>query len=204
MNPIKDISNQRFGKLVAIRTEKSSDIGKRIWVCVCDCGNTTEVLSDSLRRGNTRSCGCTNRTNLVNRNTTHGLSKSRLYHIWRRMKQRCNDANTKDYANYGGRGITICNEWKDDFLSFHDWATKNGYDADKSIDRIDVNGNYEPGNCRWADMKEQASNKRNNRKISYKGETHTLAEWSRITGIDTSLIRYRLKRHMELSKVLTK
>lgn len=96
------------------------------------------------------------------------------------MKQRCCGYNAKSYKHYGGRGITVCEEWRNSFEAFYEWAMANGYSDSLTLDRIDVNGNYEPSNCRWATMKEQNNNKRNNRNITYKGETHTLAQWIEI------------------------
>lgn len=139
------------------------------------------------------------RPDLSERNTKHGLcfdengKKTRLYNIWIRMKQRCFDKNPSDYDRYGGRRITVCQEWKSDYKKFHDWAIANGYDDTKSIDRKDVNGNYEPGNCQWIPMDKQARNKRNNHRITHNGVTKTLIEWAQELGIGSSLLRYRLK-----------
>ena len=139
------------------------------------------------------------RPDLSERNFKHGLSmdssgkKTRLYTIWIRMKQRCNDASSSDYTRYGGRGICICPEWETDYKTFHDWALQNGYADGMSIERIDNDGNYVPSNCTWIPMAAQARNKRNSRKITHDGETKTLAEWSEVFGIGSSLLRYRLK-----------
>ena len=135
---------------------------------------------------------------LLQRNFKHGLccdesgKKTRLYNIWVRMKQRCYDKNASDYPRYGGRGIQVCDEWRKDYSAFHQWAIANGYNNDKSIERLDVNGNYCPENCSWITMEEQARNKRNSRRITYNGETKILAEWARELGIQQSLLRYRL------------
>ena len=121
------------------------------------------------------------------------MSKTRLYEIWHSMKRRCLDKNLINYKNYGGRGIIVCVEWKDDFKNFYEWAIKNGYKENLSIDRIDVNGNYCPENCRWADSFTQANNKRTNVFIEYKGILHTVAEWSRILDIKRTTLEKRLK-----------
>ena len=133
------------------------------------------------------------------RNLKHGLScdengkKTRLYGIWVRMKQRCRDVKSSDYKRYGGRGIQVCNEWLEDYKTFHDWAMANGYAKGMSIERIDNEGNYTPENCTWIPMAKQAANKRNSRLITYDGKTRHLAEWARVLGIGHSLLRYRLK-----------
>jgi len=139
----------------------------------------------------------TRREALILRNTTHGLSQdengktTRMYGIWSRMKQRCNCKTCNDYAIYGGRGIKVCNEWND-YAVFHSWAMSNGYDDTLTIERVDVNGDYCPENCKWITREEQARNKRNNRRITYNGETKILQEWARTIGIEHSLLRYRL------------
>lgn len=198
-----DISNVRFGKLVTIKQVGNDAHGSKLWLCECDCGNTTIVNASDLRRGNTKSCGCLSKDNLVKRNLKHGLKYSRLYYIHQGMKQRCLNPNNKSYKDYGAKGITVCSDWLD-FENFHRWAMANGYSDKLTIDRIDCCGNYEPGNCRWVTAFRQASNKKNNHYIEWMGEKHTLAEWSRITGIESSLLRYRLKKGMELDKVFYK
>lgn len=118
------------------------------------------------------------------------------------MKKRCYNLKYKRYNDYGGRGIKICNEWLNDFKVFYDWAMQNGYKDNLTIDRIDVNGNYEPSNCRWANIKTQANNKRNNRIIEYKGEFHTMSEWANIYNINYKLLHSRLKKGWNIEKAL--
>ena len=145
-----------------------------------------------------KSCGCLYET--------HGQAKgehTRLYNIYHGMKKRCYNLMSKSYKDYGGRGIKMCDEWLSDFVSFYKWAVANGYKDNLTIDRIDVNGNYEPSNCRWATVTEQANNKRNNRFIQYKEEKHTIAEWSKILKIKRETIRYRIKHNFPLEKVFS-
>lgn len=190
-----DISGNRYGRLVAINPiRKNNGI---YWVCKCDCGNTTEVLPQHLNRGLIRSCGCLRKDVSSKKNKKHGMSKTRIYKEWKGIKERCLNKNNHAYKNYGGRGITICDEWlgENGFENFYGWAMKNGYSDDLTIDRINVNGDYEPSNCRWATMKEQQNNKRNNHIISLNGEEHTISEWSRITGINKETIEARENRY---------
>lgn len=157
--------------------------------CICSCGNKLVVCKTSLKNGNTKSCGCLKNEVI----STHKKTKTRLYRIWMSMKRRCFNSNDfHHYKNYGARGITICNEWKNNFIVFYSWALSNGYKDNLTIDRIDVNGNYEPNNCRWSTIKEQERNRRNNRFITHKGETHCVSEWAEITGIKAATIRSRL------------
>ena len=125
---------------------------------------------------------------------THGKSKTRLYNIWSDMKRRCYNPKNKRYNRYGGRGISVCDEWKDDFQAFYDWAIYNDYAEDLTIDRIDVNGNYEPNNCRWITWKEQQRNTSRNRFITVNGVTRTMTEWAEITGIHRDVIKDRLNK----------
>lgn len=160
----KDMLGQRFGKLTVIAFAGVDENNKAEWKCRCDCGNEVIVTGGNLRSGNTTSCGCVHKKQLSERNskllTTHGMSKTRLYTIWTDMKQRCGNPNDKYYYLYGGRGISVCSEWKSNFKSFAEWALANGYQDNLSIDRIDNDKGYCSDNCRWATAKEQANNKR--------------------------------------------
>ncbi len=156
-----DLTGQRFGRLTVLEQAGRDSRREATWWCICDCGNKIQVPGYSLRRGNTQSCGCLK----VDIHKVHGGYYSRLYKVWFSMKQRCYNPKSKDYKNYGGRGIIVCDEWLHDFETFRDWALQIGYDENApfgecTIDRIDVNGNYEPCNCRWITIKEQRKNQR--------------------------------------------
>ena len=189
-----NLVGMRFGMLEVLHREDDyvKPSGRKIlmWKCRCDCGNMVTVSGECLRHGNTKSCGCQRR----NKFRTHGKSNTRLYEIWTDMKQRCLNPNQKVYKYYGGRGITICQEWIDDFMSFYDWALENGYQDNLTIDRIDVNSGYEPNNCRWVTMETQLRNTRRNRFVEINGESHTIAEWARIYGINPQTINSRLRK----------
>lgn len=164
----KDRTNQRYGLLVCLeyvgRTEKGRSA---LWKCKCDCGNTTVVRSISLVTGGTKSCGCLQRKAAAKeckKRTQHGAVGTSLYYRWAHIKERCLNPSCQSYPHYGGRGIMVCDEWLEDFTAFRDWALANGYREDLTIERIDVNGNYEPSNCTWIPMSEQHKNKRNSKK----------------------------------------
>lgn len=146
-----DITGQKFGKLTVLEYEGRNDNRVQFWLCKCDCGNESIVRSSNLKSGNSKSCGCSindsrHKTNKAN--TKHGKCNTRLYSIWSGMKSRCNYEKNDSFNDYGKRGISVCDEWEDDFQTFYDWAMRNGYSDDLSIDRIDNDGNYEPSNCR--------------------------------------------------------
>lgn len=167
---LTDHTGERFGRLV-VRSRADDYVapnGKHhvMWLCQCDCGKQTVVDVCQLTAGKTLSCGCLREETLKKGHVVHGGRKDRLYHVYSNMKNRCYNDKSQDYQYYGGRGICICSEWLDDYNAFKQWAYTNGYDdtAEKgkcTIDRIDVNGNYEPGNCRWVDMAAQSRNRRN-------------------------------------------
>ena len=195
MGKFVDLIGKKFSRLTVIKRMENDKYHNTKWLCRCECGNEVVVYALALRSGDTCSCGC-----LRNK---HGLRKSRLYRIWQHIKERCYKPNTKCYNNYGGRGIKMYQEWLDDFMNFYEWAMSNGYKDDLTIDRIDVNGNYEPSNCRWVTQKVQARNTRVNNYITYNGETKCVAEWAEIYNIKPATLSYRLHHGWNIEKALT-
>jgi hypothetical protein len=198
--PIKNIVGERFGRLIVLSSSGKDKFGNYKWLCKCDCGNEIITKGIYLKKGETRSCGCLAKELQKQRHTTHNRCKEHLYKIWASMKSRCYNPHNKRYLNYGGRGITVCEEWKKDYMSFRKWAYANGYDENAdfmkcTLDRTDTNGNYEPSNCRWVTMKEQANNKTNNRLLTYNGETLTASQWADKIGINRDTLWQRYKRN---------
>ena len=186
---IHDLVGQRFGRLTVIEQAGINKYKKALFSCICDCGKCCEVIGSKLVSGHTKSCGCLQKEKASKRMTTHGNSMTRLAGIWYGMRKRCGDPNSKEY---GGRGIKICDEWLNSFQAFYEWAMENGYSNDLTIDRIDVNGDYCPENCRWATRQTQSNNTRANHYITYNGETRTLSEWAKHTGLKYSTLRSRI------------
>lgn len=191
-----DLTGQKFGKLRVIEKVKIG-YGKYKWRCVCDCGKEHFVRTYHLVHGNVKSCGCEHFKACV----THGMTYSRLYYIWSAMKARCSNPKTENYPRYGGRGISVCNEWRQ-FERFRDWAYSNGYTDELTIDRIDNDRDYCPGNCRWVPMSEQAKNTRANRIIEYKGEKKILSDMARRYGLKPSVVSHRLSRGWSIGEAL--
>ena len=188
MSRYKDISGQKFGRLTALHVLHNNGTKCTYWLCVCECGNLKEVRGGELRNGQIKSCGCLNRVPTI---VKHHQYNTRLYRVYHAMKQRCYNKNSTAYKDYGGRGIIICNEWVNSFDVFRAWAIHNSYDDSLTIDRVDVNGNYEPSNCRWVDRKQQQNNRRNTIYITYNGKTQTITQWAEELNIKQNTIRTR-------------
>jgi hypothetical protein len=190
-----DLQGKIFGRLTVLSYAGRDKGGCSMWRCQCSCGNIRNIRTLHLVKGNVVSCGCYHREKAVKTMSKtmqiHGKSDTRLYSIWTSMKARCLNKNNKIYPRYGGRGIVICSEWLI-FENFYQWAINNGYQDGLSIDRIDNGEGYYPNNCGWVNATVQANNTRSNRRVTCDGETHTIAEWSRIVGISGSTLRHRL------------
>lgn len=190
-----DLTGQRFGRLVAIREASRVHRKQRRWTCICDCGKTGDFPQNSLRSGNTRSCGCLQRDLLRERRTSHGHARvgkrSSEHNIWCKMIERCTKPTDPAFKWYGARGISVCERWRDYSNFFSDMGPRPS--TSHTLDRIDCDGNYCPENCRWATWEEQQNNRRNNRIIEINGEALTMAQWSERLGLSDGALRYRLK-----------
>lgn len=197
-----NLTGQKFGRLTVIELLSERKNAEKVYRCKCDCGNYTNVRSGSLKQGLTRSCGCLGREQVISCNTTHGKRYTRIYGIWKTMKTRCNNKNSPKYKNYGSRGIVVCDEWRNDFEAFYNWAMNNGYRDDLSIDRIDNDGNYSPDNCKWSTPKQQVRNRRNTVCLTYNRETKSLAEWCEILNLNYHTVYDRHKHGWSTKDIL--
>ena len=205
MPRFKDLAGQRFGRLIAVELAGRTSDGRRLrWMCRCDCGQTTSVRAGDLSAGYSRSCGCLNTETSAERgraSATHGLSQSTTYHIWDAMVQRCHNPKRKDYPSYGGAGIAVCERWRV-FANF--LADMGERPPGLSIDRHpNGNGNYEPGNCRWATGAEQVRNSAAVRMVEIAGRTQCIADWRKETGIAKNTYQGRVKRGWSEQRALT-
>ena len=190
---VKDLTGQKFNYLTVLEYEGRKK-SRTMWKCQCECGKITYVDSNSLKTGNTKACGCHQSDGWGN-NKTHGMTKTKLYRTWQGMRNRCYRKSNKYYYNYGGRGICVCDTWKNSFEAFRDWALSNGYDDRLMLDRIDNDGNYEPNNCRWVDRFQQMNNTRNNRILEYDGKAMTVTEWGRKIGLAPHILEKRINNY---------
>ncbi len=197
MGKMIDITGKRFSKLVVKECAGRDKHGKAIWRCICDCGNENIIVGSDLRRGHTISCGHA-------KNLKHGMARTKnlhpLYKLWVGMKQRCTNPKATAYKDYGGRGIAVCERWRNSFENF--LADMEERPEGTSLNRIDNDGGYSPDNCKWATKVEQGKNQRNNRMLTFEGRTMCLSEWARELDIDRKTIRDRLNRGWSMRKVL--
>ena len=192
---MKDITGMKFGRLTVLRLSHKDNRKECHWLCKCECGNQKVVSGNKLRSGNTKSCGCLQKEFLDGRlRRKHGLTNTKLYATWENMKHRCEDPKNWMYPNYGGRGIKVCEEWHNS-STFFEWAYSHGYKEGLTIERIDVNGNYELGNCTWIPIKNQYLNRTDSHFVTAFGKTQTISEWAKESGIKYDTIERRLNQY---------
>ena len=200
----EDLTGQKFGAWTVIKRMPSSKSGATKWLCKCDCGSEKEVFASNLKRGLTVSCGCKKNEMQSEKAKTHGMTNTRIYRLYRNIKNRCYNTKKDNYKWYGGQGIKMCDEWRDSFECFYKWAKENGYTDNLTLDRIDSKGNYEPSNCRWITIREQQNNRRDNVIITYKGKTQTLPKWAEEVGINYITLWNRIfKNKWDIEKAFT-
>lgn len=205
MPKLQDLTGVRFGRLLVLRRGANGNSGAVRWVCRCDCGTEKEHFANGLRSGQTASCGCSQveRFRAYGKaKRKHGLSRTKEEDAYRHMMARCYNEKAPQYKNYGGRGIRVCDSWRESITAF---ASDMGPcpSVTHSVERIDVNGDYEPSNCRWATWKEQQRNRRNNRMVTLRGETKPLAQWCEDLGLNYARIHARLRKGWSPEKALT-
>jgi hypothetical protein len=203
----KDLTGMVFGKLTVLVYSHTNRFA--YWRCKCECGNETVVSSGNLKSGGVKSCGCL--VGEIGKQTIksaymaitkHNKSKTRLYNIWTNMKQRCGNFKNKDYNRYGGRGIKVCPEWKNDFQAFYDWAMANGYKQDLQLDRIDNDKGYSPENSRWVNCYTQANNRRKNVYVTFNNKTQTVSQWAKEFGVHPESFRNQLKKGKTIEQIV--
>ena len=208
MSRFIDLTGKRFGRLIVLSPYGKTKHNCFIWMCKCDCGNYKPITSRCLITGSSLSCGCLSREihNKIAKKlfTRHGLNNTKLNAVWKGMKKRCFNENSTEYINYGGRGITMCPEWSNDFETFYMWAISNGYQEGLSIDRIDNNGNYEPSNCRWITRQEQAYNRRSNKLLLYNGEYLPMKLIAKMENVDYDKFRYYITKNFSVEEAINK
>ena len=192
MGKIIDLTGQTFDRLTVVKRVENDKFGHAQWLCDCICGKTVITRTDSLKRGIARSCGCFRSELMSEKQSKHRMKNTRIYNIWQLIKRRTTNKNAHAYERYGGKGIKMCSEWLNDFEIFYKWSIENGYRDDLTIDRIDNAKGYCPSNCRWATYEVQNNNTSRNHLITYKGETHTMAEWAKIKNVSYKSLRNRI------------
>jgi hypothetical protein len=202
MKHLKDLTGQRFDRLVVICREGRDKRGSYLWKCICDCGKIYFAVNSHLLRGGLKSCGCLRIENRIKHGNSPASGASKEYNSWKCIKARCLNPNNPEYHNYGGRGITICDRWKNSFANFLEDMGAAPSEI-HSVDRYpNMNGNYEPGNCRWATPKEQARNTRGNVFIQYNGETLCIMDWANRIGLSFSGVMYHLRNGKTIEQII--
>lgn len=199
-NTLKDMAGQTFGRLTAIEC-----VGRRgrkaLWRCHCSCGAIVDVVGYSLRLGDSKSCGCLKKELTGNRARTHGMHKTTEWRVWVAMKDRCTNPKTPAWKDYGGRGITVCQEWLDSFAAFY--RDMGPRPPNRTLDRLNNDKGYNPSNCAWRTQKEQHNNRRSNRHLTLNGRTMTMSQWAEEIGIEVRTLHARLKIGWSVEKALT-
>ena len=205
MSRLNDLTGQRFGRLTVLERGPNNNRNRATWKCRCDCGTAKTIAGASLVRGYSTSCGCYNSEQTSKRNYRHGLTNTAEYRAWTGMFTRCTNPEYRAFSRYGGRGIIVCERWSGE-NGFANFLNDMGFrpSTQHSLDRINVDGNYEPENCRWATQKEQMRNTKNSVYFTYRGETKTLPEWAELLGIAYHTLYRRIKNGWPLEKAFTK
>lgn len=196
-----DFIGKKIGEITILsylgKIKKDNGDNHRFWLGECKCGKQMILRQTEIIKETRKSCHKCNKASYK-----HGLTNTRIFNIWQNMRGRCNCNTNYDYKDYGGRGIKVCDEWNNNFINFYNWAMNNGYDETLTLDRINVNGNYEPNNCRWADNYQQANNKRNTKKYKYNNRFYTIRELSNLSGLKYSTIQSRLYKNWSVEKAI--
>lgn len=206
---MEDLTGQRFNQWTVLKFSHKNSSRNSYWICQCDCGKIRPVMGSSLKNNRTSNCGCVNASRQAERlkktpiNFKYGLCRTKLYSVYYKMIQRCYRENDWAYEWYGARGISVCDYWQEDFKHFYDWAQENGYKEGLTLDRIDVNGDYSPDNCRWVTQKEQCRNTRANAFYTINGVTKNLSAWCEESPIKYETVRYRLKKGWGIERALS-
>lgn len=201
----RNLEGKKFGRALVVSKAESKN-GIRYWNCVCDCGNHFKTTTYHLTSGRTKSCGCYRHEREIEANIKHGKRHTRIYRIYHTMKDRCYNKNVLKYKNYGARGICICDEWlgENGFINFYNWSMDSGYRDDLTIERIDVNKNYCPENCKWIPMGEQAKNRTNNIMVEINGKKQILSEWCKELNLGYGFVHNRIRQGWSIIDALTK
>lgn len=192
-----DLTGHKYHKLTVVGFNGKDNRHQSYWNCVCDCGGLLVVRGGNLVSGHTKSCGC------WKMRSDGDAKKLKLYGVWNTMKSRCNRPTSAAYKRYGGRGISICNEWKESYQAFKRWALMAGYREGLSIDRINNNGSYCPENCRWITMSKQSENKRSNIWLTHNGQTHIISQWAKILSVPSGRLFHRYHRGFSVDIILS-
>lgn len=202
MKKHEEMIGKKYGHLTVLGVSSRTDKhGHKYLDCECDCGNFKTIAMYHIKSGASQSCGCGVVESTIRRNTTHGATGTRLYNIWSSMHNRCTNPNEKAYKYYGGRGIEVSSEWSV-FETFRDWSLSHGYDESLTIDRIDVNGNYCPSNCRWITLAGQSRNRTNNRQVTINGETKLITDWIKESPVSSYTVYDRMRRGWSVENAL--